>query len=802
MGDAPDLGLLTSFARDIPALQGAHFCNFPQERTFFDDDADESPDPVDMTPPFGAPPQPLNLGGGAATALFSRPLVSSMPSSSGVSSIIIAIKPQQPGAVVRSFPPTPPISGGPPALPTSTTVNSGAGGQRRSIPFVGFAGTQGHSSSSNTATTIPTKQQVESISSPSSQPQRATVVAVAQPKASPAATVNGGGVDDAFVFGDFGAFQDSRSGGGAYQRRLSRAGGPTTGVSAPPGASEGDMSTFGDFSYFIPKASEPTSASKLEQSFNRSMIRRTSVVHHKVLDELEDASEDSESEDKADSFSFSDFSLSSDSSFDVSPASKSVATKVSDDAFMFGDFMVEMPEGHRNPPPPPSRPASSASTSSTGTPGPSSRQQSSSAATTTTTSSTSASLFTPKPPPTSRPATSPGVLTAPINSFVSAGRSRIVKRQPILFGGLVRDVTVTPVLGHPERVRGAVFASTSENCVVSSGGDHSAQLRPFQNDGTPLSLYFGHQDMILHVAIAPDLNLVSTCGSDGVLSIFEVATSKRAGDCRHPVPVLCSSFSKNGKYIVSGAQDGVCRLWSSKKKNQSTPMSTYFGHKSLVTCISFQPNGEFVATGSGDTQVHIWSASTGKSNQTFPKLHAHTIMNVQFSQDGARILTCDITKVALSDVQSGALLASLDVTSLGRNVSATAATGKLMFTCVAFAPQAEFPNYFFVATTDKIVALHEFVIKGSVSGTSPSSPRAPVKKGDKPMPPPPPDITVTVSPEVWSWPARHRVAWLSTGPKMSMLVGDLGGNLTAVRLIPRQGDPMPQKTPLKVKLVK
>jgi hypothetical protein len=630
------------------------------------------------------------------------------------------------------------------------------------------------------------------------------------------------------VWGDFGGLKDH---GDVYQnRRQSRVFGGGGGGSAQV---EGDAGSWGDFSYFVPKSvSEPPSVNKqLEQSFNRSMVRRSSVHHHhKVLDELEDTPEDDhDSDGKTNSFSFSDFSMSADESFDLSPASKVVPMEADEGAFIFGDFAVAMPDDE----PPVRKPAATPASKTAAAPAvvihsktPLGALPSSSGP-----PPLSLSTLTPKPPTMARVGPQSSAITSSYVTPSYGGKPRNVVRQLIPFGSLVRDIVVAEVLAHAERIRGAVFASFAENCVVSSGGDHSAQLRPFRNDGTPLSLYFGHQDMILHVAITPDLNLVATSGSDGSLSIFEVSTSKRVGDSRHTVPVLCSSFSKNGKYIVSGAQDGVCRLWSSKKKQQSTPMSSYFGHKSFVTCISFQPNGEFVATGSGDTQVHVWSASTGKSNQILSKLHTHTIMNVQFSHDGVRLLTCDISKVALSDVATGSLLATLEANSMAKAPpppsmmpfskggaaalaaaasASTAAQSKLMFTSATFAPQGAFPNYFFVATSDKQVSLHEFVIKqssgagGSTNGITTRAPAIQKKGGDKPTDKAfaAPDVTVTISPEIWSWTARHRVAWLSTGPKMAILVGDLGGNLTSIQLVPRQGLPVPQKAPLKVKLAK
>lgn len=529
-----------------------------------------------------------------------------------------------------------------------------------------------------------------------------------------------------FEFGDFGSIVA----GGTDTRQVR-----SSSVVIPPPAEVENNSTFGDFAFFVPKSDAPN---KLEQSFNRSMVRRNSSVLHKKLDELEDVTDEADTDNGT--FSFSDFSLTSSDDVDDRPSSRGYRPD-DDTAFMFGDFVVAMPDKERRP----------------------------------------TNTLAAKPP------AGPAQTKSFIRPAQATPINRQIRRPQIIYGALMREVKVRSLLGHPTRIRGAVIAAQTENCFISAGGDHFATLRS-TSAPHPLSIYFGHNDAILHIAISADHSLIATSGSDNLLSIFEASTNKKVGDCSHTVAVLCSTFSKNGKYIVSGSQDGICRLWASKKKSQTTPMSSYFGHKSLVTCVSFQPNGELVASGAGDTQVHLWSASTGKVSQSIQKVHTSAVMNVGFSNDGSMVLSCDTAKVALSDCKTGCLLTLMDSANRGGPSS------KFFFTGAAFAPQGSFPNYFFICGSDRSVSLHEFLVGPSSGVTSPRT----TAKGAKETKPTP-DVAVTISPEIWSCESRHKVTVITTGPKQSMLLGDLGGNVMMITLVPRQPELLPPPRVVKKK---
>lgn len=757
--EVPDLSVLTAFAREVPSARGENFCENADAllAVFSDQKSDDSL--TEVTVASSA------LGNSSSTVVsgqhvdapqktasdFFRAAASSTSAPQPIAANTAGAQTADASQKVVAA-----------ALKPSFVIPGGGseGGEVGKVPPAGAS-----------AAAVPAP-----IGALKSKP---VTTASAAPTPAAAQTSPKEGV---FVWGDFGAFEDHSGVGssqsGTYQRRQSR------GFPASQNADD-QLESFGDFAYFVPK-SEPT-VNKLEGSFNRSMVhsRRSSILAHKMLDELEE-SPDEEDQDSGDNesatFSFGDFSLSTSGSDEdevlgSGRSASSARNTISDETFMFGDFQVEMPDaGYQTKSTKPSSAASSRASSS--------------------------AQLVPQPPS--------GVGSSPVGRF-SAARSaaygtapnRIIRRPAIPHGSLLKFIDVQLMQGHSSRVRGAVFGAAAENCVISCGGEHLAVFRSAEGCH-PLSMYFGHQDTILHITVSYDLTLIATSGADNLLSIFEVSTSKRVGDCSHNSAVLCATFSKNGKYVVSGAQDAVCRLWASKKKNQTTPMSNYFGHKSLITCVSFQSNGELVASGAGDAKLHIWSASSAKATHVLAKLHTNAIMCVAFNADGAFVMSSDANRVALTDVKTGALLASLEAVAVKPSVY------NYFFTGFAFAPQQDFPNYFFVSGSDRLVTLYEFtVVPASSDGaTSPTVNVSPLTNGQKVVPPlkgsrpgdnktqspaalAGPSVMVTISPEIWSLETRHRVTLMSTGVKRAMLLGDGGGNLILLNLQQRAPELLP-----------
>ncbi len=67
-----------------------------------------------------------------------------------------------------------------------------------------------------------------------------------------------------------------------------------------------------------------------------------------------------------------------------------------------------------------------------------------------------------------------------------------------------------------------------------------------------------------------------------------------------------------------------------------TEIRTLNGHTDPVLCVTFSPDGRRLASGGWDGEVKVWDASTGQENLTL-KEHTTYVTALAFSRDGRRL---------------------------------------------------------------------------------------------------------------------------------------------------------------------
>ena len=118
----------------------------------------------------------------------------------------------------------------------------------------------------------------------------------------------------------------------------------------------------------------------------------------------------------------------------------------------------------------------------------------------------------------------------------------------------------------------------------------------------------------------------------------------------HTKVVWGASFSVDGKYVLTGSEDGTARLWD-RKTGQEVRQ---FGCPYLVYQVAFAPDGRSILTNCGDTSIRLWDLETGKPLPSFPPAE-QSVKHVGFIANG-KILACNETVggLRLYDVASGA----------------------------------------------------------------------------------------------------------------------------------------------------
>ena len=80
------------------------------------------------------------------------------------------------------------------------------------------------------------------------------------------------------------------------------------------------------------------------------------------------------------------------------------------------------------------------------------------------------------------------------------------------------------------------------------------------------------------------------------------STGKEVARMTHDQGVTSVAFSPDGKYVVSGSDDGTARVWEAATGREVARMT----HDRCMTSVAFSPDGKYVVSGSYDSTARAW----------------------------------------------------------------------------------------------------------------------------------------------------------------------------------------------------
>src|SRR5262249_49279260 len=82
----------------------------------------------------------------------------------------------------------------------------------------------------------------------------------------------------------------------------------------------------------------------------------------------------------------------------------------------------------------------------------------------------------------------------------------------------------------------------------------------------------------------------------------------------HTCPISCVAFSPDGRWAVTGSNDGSVRLWEVSTGRQ---VDRFAGHTKRVWSAAFFPDSRRFVTGSEDHSVRLWDGQNGRQLQCY-----------------------------------------------------------------------------------------------------------------------------------------------------------------------------------------
>lgn len=154
-----------------------------------------------------------------------------------------------------------------------------------------------------------------------------------------------------------------------------------------------------------------------------------------------------------------------------------------------------------------------------------------------------------------------------------------------------------------------------------------------------------HNESFWHATYSRDGRSLATCGSAGVIRIYDTANFSSVREIPAGQSELnCVDFSPDGRLLASAGDDGRVKIWDLSTGRTIHEISAL---KERVFYAKFFPDGERIAICGLNPEISIWSTTTGERLATLTGVHSEGVEAIAISPDGHWLASAGADRLAV-----------------------------------------------------------------------------------------------------------------------------------------------------------